>query len=60
MVIFQAVACSLYVMGFGESISALMHQDNEWVARGIAVGVVLLLLGKLTFYQRTQRFLKNI
>ncbi|XP_064652024.1 solute carrier family 12 member 8-like isoform X2 [Lineus longissimus] len=41
----QAVACSLYVMGFGESISALMHQNNEWISRGIAVGVVMLLLG---------------
>ena len=43
---FQAVACSLYVVGFGESISSLIHQDNPWVSRGIAMGVIVLLLGK--------------
>ncbi|XP_074656364.1 solute carrier family 12 member 8-like isoform X2 [Tubulanus polymorphus] len=41
----QAVACSLYVVGFGESIAALINQQNEWVSRGIAIGVLLLLLG---------------
>ncbi|CAH1776028.1 unnamed protein product [Owenia fusiformis] len=41
----QAVSCSLYCMGFGESISALINQDNPWVSRGIAAGVVFLLLG---------------
>ncbi|KAK0055545.1 solute carrier family 12 member 8 [Biomphalaria pfeifferi] len=41
----QSVGCSLSVMGFGESIMTLLKQDNTWVARGIAFGVVLLLLG---------------
>ncbi|CAD5110686.1 DgyrCDS61 [Dimorphilus gyrociliatus] len=41
----QAVACSLYVVGFGESIAALFNNHNEWVSRGIAIGVVFLLLG---------------
>ncbi|KAH9492017.1 hypothetical protein Btru_029679 [Bulinus truncatus] len=41
----QSVGCSLSVMGFGESIMTLLKQDNPWVARGIAFGVVLLLLG---------------
>ena len=43
--LFQAVACSLYVVGFGESIAALFNQDNIWIARGIACGVLVLLLG---------------
>ena len=43
---FQAVACSLYVVGFGESIAALFHQDNVWIARGIAAAVIFLLLGE--------------
>jgi hypothetical protein len=37
-------------MGFGESISALMHQNNEWISRGIAVGVVVLLLGECILF----------
>ncbi|XP_059168797.1 solute carrier family 12 member 8-like [Physella acuta] len=41
----QSVGCSLSVMGFGESIMNLIQQDNPWIARGIAFGVVLLLLG---------------
>ena len=45
----QAIACSLYVVGFGESISALIHQENPWVSRGIAIAVVLLLLCKFIF-----------
>ena len=47
-IILQSVSCSLSVMGFGESIMNLIGQEgNAWVARGIAFGVVLLLLGKL-------------
>lgn len=41
----QAVACSLSVMGFGESIMALIGTDNKWIAKGIAILVVVLLLG---------------
>ncbi|CAL1543723.1 unnamed protein product [Lymnaea stagnalis] len=41
----QAVGCSLSVMGFGESIMNLIKEENPWIARGIAFGVVLLLLG---------------
>ncbi|XP_012939884.1 solute carrier family 12 member 8 [Aplysia californica] len=32
-------------MGFGESIMELIGQSNPWIARAIAFGVVLLLLG---------------
>lgn len=42
----QAVACSLYTVGFGESIAGLISVENEWVAKGIAIGVILLLLGE--------------
>ncbi|KAK7092153.1 hypothetical protein V1264_009749 [Littorina saxatilis] len=41
----QSVSCSLSVLGFGESIMSLLGEDNPWIARGIAFGVVLLLLG---------------
>ncbi|ESO90390.1 hypothetical protein LOTGIDRAFT_123579, partial [Lottia gigantea] len=41
----QAVSCSLSVMGFGESIMELIGQTNPWIARSIAFGVVILLLG---------------
>lgn len=41
----QSVSCSLSVMGFGESIMNLIGQSNPWIMRGIAFGVVLLLLG---------------
>ncbi|CAG5134925.1 unnamed protein product [Candidula unifasciata] len=41
----QAVSCSLSVMGFGESIMNLISQQNPWIARGIAFGIVILLLG---------------
>ena len=34
------------MVGFGESISSLIHQDNPWVSRGIAMGVIVLLLGE--------------
>ena len=44
----QAVTCSLSMVGFGESISALIHQDSIWISRAIAVGVLLLLLGNVT------------
>ncbi|XP_048251115.1 solute carrier family 12 member 8-like [Haliotis rufescens] len=40
----QSVSCSLSVMGFGESIMELIGQSNPWIARGIAFGIVLLLL----------------
>ncbi|PVD31876.1 hypothetical protein C0Q70_07300 [Pomacea canaliculata] len=40
----QAVGCSLSVLGFGESIMTLLGQSNPWIARGIAFGVVILLL----------------
>ena len=44
----QAVACSLYVVGFGESIAGLLGQeDNIWVPRGIGAIVILALLGEL-------------
>jgi len=36
------------MVGFGESIAALIHQDNVWVSRGIAAGILVLLLGKST------------
>ncbi|XP_013418011.1 solute carrier family 12 member 8 isoform X2 [Lingula anatina] len=42
----QAVSCSLYTMGFGESIAAFIDPDfDPWIARGIAAAVLLLLLG---------------
>lgn len=41
----QSVSCSLSVMGFGESIMRLMNEDNPWIARGVAIALVLLLLG---------------
>ena len=44
----QAVTCSLSMIGFGESISSLIHQDSVWISRGIAVGILLLLLGSYT------------
>ena len=46
----QAVACSLYVVGFGESIAGLIGQDsNVWISRGIGAAVIFLLLGKLDY-----------
>ncbi|XP_064597612.1 solute carrier family 12 member 8-like [Liolophura sinensis] len=41
----QAVSCSLAVMGFGESIMVLAGEDNPWIARGVAIGITLLLMG---------------
>ena len=42
----QAVSCSLYTIGFGESISDLLNMtENKWVARGFAIGALLLLTG---------------
>jgi len=38
----------LCVVGFGESIAALIHHDNVWISRGIAVGVLIVLLGEAT------------
>jgi hypothetical protein len=37
-------------MGFGESIMRLMGQDNAWIARGVAIALVLLLLGNNHFF----------
>ncbi|KAG5677672.1 hypothetical protein PVAND_007409 [Polypedilum vanderplanki] len=40
----QAVGCALNVLGFGESMAGLIHQEhNEWVVRGFAAAAVLLL-----------------
>ena len=33
-------------MGFGESILGLTGLENPWIAKGVAVGLVVLLLGK--------------
>lgn len=44
----QSVTCSLSVMGFGESIMELTGLKDPWVAKGVAIGLVILLLGKLT------------
>ena len=33
------------MVGFGESIASLIHQDSVWISRIIAVGILLLLLG---------------
>ena len=33
-------------MGFGESILGLTGLDNPWIAKGVAIGLVVLLLGK--------------
>jgi len=44
----QAVTCSLSMVGFGESISSLIHQDSVWLSRTIAVIILLLLLGNRT------------
>ncbi|XP_053391021.1 LOW QUALITY PROTEIN: solute carrier family 12 member 8-like, partial [Mercenaria mercenaria] len=41
----QAVTCSLSVMGFGESIMGLTGIDNPWIAKGVAIALVILLLG---------------
>ena len=35
-------------MGFGESILGLTGLDNKWIAKGVAIGLVVLLLGRLT------------
>ena len=53
-------------MGFGESIMELTGQSNPWIARAVAVGVVLLLLGEwaasspppVLFLFRTQDLVK--
>ena len=41
----QAVTISLSMVGFGESIASLIHQESVWISRVIAVGILLLLLG---------------
>ena len=43
----MAVACSLYTVGFGESVTAMITSDKDkaqWLARVIAAAVVLVLL----------------
>jgi len=42
----QSVTCSLSVMGFGESIMELTGLEDPWVAKGVAIALVILLLGK--------------
>ncbi|KAF6035823.1 SLC12A8 [Bugula neritina] len=42
----QSVSCSLYTVGFGESISNLLQtSSNPWVARGFAIAALVLLTG---------------
>ncbi|ESO03662.1 hypothetical protein HELRODRAFT_112074 [Helobdella robusta] len=38
----QSVACALYVVGFGESVSNLLHVEDQWVVR--SVGMLLLFV----------------
>jgi len=42
------------MVGFGESISSLIHQDSVWLSRTIAVIILLLLLGNYTQHLRKQ------
>jgi len=37
------------MVGFGESIASLVHQDSVWISRVIAVGILVLLLGNYMF-----------
>ncbi|KAI8506134.1 hypothetical protein Bbelb_164870 [Branchiostoma belcheri] len=41
----QAVVCSLYCTGFGESFAEAVGWNNEWAVRGIAIVTLLVLLG---------------
>ncbi|KAM8933706.1 solute carrier family 12 member 8 isoform 2-T2 [Pelodytes ibericus] len=41
----QCVAGAMYITGFAESISDLLHLQNIWVVRGISLAVLLGLLG---------------
>ncbi|KAG1670089.1 Solute carrier family 12 member 8 [Nymphon striatum] len=40
----QAVAISLYAAAFSESMTELMHIDDPWVDKGIAIVLVVLLV----------------
>ncbi|XP_054723458.1 solute carrier family 12 member 8-like [Uloborus diversus] len=40
----QSVSCALHVMGFAESFSQIVIITNTWAIRGIAAGVIILLL----------------
>ena len=55
ILLFQSVGCSLSVMGFGESIDELTGLDNPWLAKGVAVGLVILLLGNLLFSDKAKK-----
>jgi len=49
--ILQSVSCSLYTVGFGESISNLLQtSSNPWVARGFAIAALVLLTGELLLF----------
>ncbi|XP_064473608.1 solute carrier family 12 member 8-like isoform X2 [Ornithodoros turicata] len=41
----QAVSCALHVTGFAESMGQLLKINDHWLERGMATGLVLLLLG---------------
>ncbi|KAM5153315.1 solute carrier family 12 member 8 [Mantella aurantiaca] len=41
----QCVAGAMYITGFAESISDLLHLQSTWVVRGISLAVLLGLLG---------------
>ncbi|XP_073408027.1 solute carrier family 12 member 8 isoform X2 [Dendrobates tinctorius] len=41
----QCVAGAMYITGFAESISDLLHLESTWVVRGISLAVLLGLLG---------------
>uniref|UniRef100_A0A8C5PMU0 Solute carrier family 12 member 8 n=1 Tax=Leptobrachium leishanense TaxID=445787 RepID=A0A8C5PMU0_9ANUR len=41
----QCVAGAMYITGFAESISDLLHLENMWAVRGISLAVLLGLLG---------------
>ncbi|XP_044153495.1 solute carrier family 12 member 8 [Bufo gargarizans] len=41
----QCVAGAMYITGFAESISDLLHLQSTWAVRGISLAVLLALLG---------------
>ncbi|KAM4626821.1 solute carrier family 12 member 8 isoform 1-T2 [Discoglossus pictus] len=41
----QCVAGAMYITGFAESISDLLHLENIWAVRGISLAMLLGLLG---------------
>ena len=43
-VLLQAVATSMYCIGFAESFSSLVDWDNTWAIRGIGLVVLFALL----------------